>query len=258
MCGELEINKTVDFPYNLIIEDAEKISSDYLVEQFKNLILSGTFPSGYLLPTENTFCEKLGISRSTLREAFKVLSTYGLITRTNHGTYVNDSKDFSSSLVMDYRFEESSIIEILEFRKIFEAESAYLAAKNATADDIKELKKIMINMENCENDPESLSLNDVTFHIMIAKCTHNRLLLSVMKLISDTYYKGIRSQFELVEEIEGKSTLISTIYNHDKIFDAILLKDSETAAKAMREHMDTILISIEDILKKKEKEKEKI
>ena len=70
------------FPYDCILYGSEKITSDYLVEQFKMLILSDKFPPGYPLPTENTLCERLGIRRSTLREAFKVLSAYGLITRT--------------------------------------------------------------------------------------------------------------------------------------------------------------------------------
>lgn len=231
-----------DFPYGCILSGIDKITSDYLVEQFKSMILSDKFPAGYTLPNENTLCERLGISRSTLREAFKVLSAYGLITRTKHGTFINDSKDFSSSLVMDYSFEESSTIEILEFRKIFEAESAYLAAQNATTDDIKELKKLIMKMEEIgSSNPSALSYNDVTFHYMIANCTHNKLLISIMKLISDMYYKGIRNQFEKIEHIGEKTTYDATIFHHNNIFDAILLKDSEAAAKAMRRHMDSIL-----------------
>lgn len=254
MCGGPEININDDFPYSLILDEAEKLSADYLVDKFKGLILSGELPAEYTLPNENTLCEKLGISRSTLREAFKVLSTYGLITRTTHGTYVNNSKDFSLSFVMDYRFEESSALEILEFRKMFEAESAYLAAQNATTDDIKELKKILIDLENCGKNPSDLSYNDVAFHAMIAKCTHNKLLISIMKLVSNTYYKSIKSQFERVEFIEGKPALDTTIYYHNKIFDSILLKDSEAAASVMRDHMD----SIAERIKALEEEKEKI
>lgn len=247
MTEEKDITTKDDFPYECILFGAEKITADYLVEQFKSMILSDKFPAGYTLPNENTLCEKLGTGRSTLREAFKVLSAYGLITRTKHGTYINESKDFSTSLMIDYSFEESDIREILEFRKIFEAESAYLAAQNATTDDIRELKQIMIKMENCDGNPSALSYNDVAFHYMIARCTHNRLLISVMKLISDTYYKGIRSQFERVEHIGDQTTLEATIDFHTRIFDSILLKDSEAAAKAMREHMDSVLQEIEKL-----------
>ncbi len=233
-----------DFPYDAILCGTEKITADYLVKQFKSLILSNKFPAGYPVPNENTLCEKLGTSRSTLREAFSVLSEYGLITRTKHGTFINGSQDFSSSLVMDYRFEDSSILEILEFRKIFEVESAYLAAQNADTNDIKELKKSLIAIKSCEGDPEALTRNDVAFHLGIANCTHNRLLIGITKLVADTYYKGILGQFEIVENIGGMTTLEATIYYHNRIFDAILLKDSEAAAKAMREHMDSVLKEI--------------
>lgn len=236
--------KNDDFPYECILSGADKITSDYLVEQFKSMILSDKFPAGYTLPNENTLCEKLGTGRSTLREAFKVLSAYGLIKRTKHGTFVNGSEDFSSSLVMDYSFKEASVVEILEFRKIFETESAYLAAQNATTNDIRELKKLIVKMKEIgynNSPPSALSYNDLAFHHAIAECTHNRLLIGIMKLISDIYYKGMRKQFESLGYIGDKTTYEATIYHHTKIFGAILFKDSEEAAKAMREHMDSTL-----------------
>ena len=239
-----------EFPYNYILESTDKISSDYLVETFKSMILSDKFPVGYALPNENTLCEKLGISRTTLREAFKVLAAYGLITRTKHGTFINDSKNFSSSLKMDYHFEESDSRELLEFRKMLETESAYMAAQNATTDDIRELKRILINQENCKNSPSALSYNDTAFHMMIAQCTHNKLLMGIMQLISDSYYKNIRKQFETIDNIEGKTPYNSVFVYHNKIFDAILLKDPQAAANAMRKHINSILTAVEELEQK--------
>ena len=230
-----------EFPYDTIICSTEKSTSDYLVEQFKNMILSDIFPPGYIFPNENTLCEQIGVGRSTLREAFKVLSAYGLITRTKHGTFINDSKDFNSSFVINYNFQESDPIELMEFRKIFEAETSYLAAQKATTDDIMELKKLLIKMENCKNNISALSFHDVAFHYRIAYCTQNKLLVSIMKLISDTYYKGVRKQFEELEYIGDSTTYDATIYYHTKIFDAILLKNSEAASSTMREHLDSVL-----------------
>lgn len=230
-----------EFPYDTIICGTEKITSDYLVEQFKNMILSDIFPSGYVFPNENTLCEQIGVGRSTLREAFKVLSAYGLITRTKHGTFINDSKDFNSSFVINYNFQESDPVELMEFRKIFESETSYLAAQKATTDDIMELKKLLIKMENCKNNISALSFHDVAFHYRIAYCTQNKLLISIMKLISDTYYKGVRKQFEELEYIGDNTTYDITLYYHTKIFDAILLKNSEAASNTMREHLDTVL-----------------
>lgn len=241
--SELSIND--DFPYEYIIGGSDKLSADYIVEQFKSSILSDKFPAGYMLPNENTLCEKLGVSRSTLREAFKVLSSYGLITRTKHGTYINGSEDFNSSLVLDYHFECSDIMEMLEFRKIFEPELAYLAAQNADTDDIMELKKLIMKIKGLEGNPSALSYNDVAFHSMIARCTHNRLFISIMKLVSDTYYKGIKMQFETIDQINDLPPVEATIYYHNRIFDSILLKDSKAAAIAMKEHMEATIKSVE-------------
>lgn len=243
---DLESDKTNfdDFPYERITEGAEKMTAENVVRRFKMLILSGDLPGGAQLPTESTLCEKLGISRSMLREAFSVLSEYGLITRTKHGTFINASRDFSPSLVLDYRFEDSSILEILEFRKIFEVESAYLAAQNATTDDIKALKESIMAIKDCKDDPEALTLNDLAFHLGIANSTHNRLLISITQLVADTYYKGILAQFEIVQSMSGMTTQEATIYFHNKIFDAILLKDPNAAESIMREHMDSILAAV--------------
>lgn len=230
-----------EFPYDTIIGGTEKITSDYLVEQFKNMILSDIFPSGYMLPNENTLCEQLGIGRSTLREAFKVLSAYSLITRTKHGTFINDSKDFNSSFVINYNFQESDPVELMEFRKIFEAETAFLAAQKATTDDIMELKKLLIKIENCKTNISSLSFYDVAFHYRVAYCTHNKLLICMMKLISDTYYKGVRKQFEEIDHIGDRTTFEATLYYHTRIFDSILLKNSKLASEMMREHLDSAL-----------------
>ena len=191
-------DKICEFPYELIIGDTNKLTSDYLVKQFKNAIVTGALSSGCMLPNENTLCEKLGVGRSTLREAFKVLSVYGLIKRTKHGTYVNSVKDFNTSFLIDYNFEESDTKELMEFRIIFESETAFIAAQKATTEDI-------------------------------------------MELISDTYYKGIKHQFEKIDHIGALSTYDATMQFHNRIFDSILLKNSEEVSKAMREHLSCVM-----------------
>ena len=236
----------IEFPYASVIEGTDKITSDYLVEQFKSMILTERLPAGYLLPNETTICEQLGIGRSTLREAFKVLKTYGLINRTTHGTFINDSKDFSSAVIVDYSFEESSPKEILEFRQIFETEAAYLAARNATADDIKELKKILLQMEKHTGDSLATSYDDMRFHYQVACCTHNRLIISIMNLISSTYFKSIKYHFSSIESLNGRNPYEFAFHYHTKIFDSILLKDSAAAAEYMKEHIDITIASLKD------------
>ena len=172
-------DKICEFPYELIIGDTNKLTSDYLVKQFKNAIVTGALSSGCMLPNENTLCEKLGVGRSTLREAFKVLSVYGLIKRTKHGTYVNSVKDFNTSFLIDYNFEESDTKELMEFRIIFESETAFIAAQKATTEDIKELKKLIIKMEGCRDNISALSYYDAEFHSRIAYSTHNKLIMII-------------------------------------------------------------------------------
>ena len=67
--------------------------SQTLFQRFKDLILSGKFPEGYMLPNENVVSNALGIGRSTLREAYTALAVFGFIKRSKAGTFVNKITD---------------------------------------------------------------------------------------------------------------------------------------------------------------------
>jgi GntR family transcriptional repressor for pyruvate dehydrogenase complex len=64
--------------------------SQNLFQRFKELIMSGVFPTGYMLPNENIVSDMLGVGRSTLREAYTALAVFGFIRRSKAGTFINE------------------------------------------------------------------------------------------------------------------------------------------------------------------------
>ena len=103
-----------------------------VIEQIMNLIKNNKLKPGDKLPPERELAEKLSISRGSLREAFRVLESRGLIkSKPGGGRYIreirknghNSTENIISSL------EKSSILELLEAREMFEVKIAKIAAQ---------------------------------------------------------------------------------------------------------------------------------
>ena len=216
--------------------EAENIS-DRLVKKLLNMILSGTIKPGYMFPNEVEMCKQLNIGRSTLREAYKVLSAYGLITRTKRGTFVNEEKAFSSGAMMDFGLESADFAELFEFRVVLEAETARLATLRATPDDIEELGYLLKQMESVKEDINQFSLYDSAFHLKIAEASHNKLFCNTMKISSESFFKGIHDAF-IILDVDGIRR--ATDY-HRKIYAAILARNSQQGMELMRDHINNII-----------------
>lgn len=113
-----------------------------VIEQIKNLILEGNLTPGDVLPTERELAQSFGISRGTLREAFRILEREGLIeARPGGGRFLSKALDVAEdrSRILD-NIERATIIELLEARELFETGIVELAAKRATDEDIAEIE----------------------------------------------------------------------------------------------------------------------
>ena len=96
-------------------------ASDTLAERIRSMIVSGELPEGYEFPKEEEFCKQLGVGRSTLREAFKVLNASGYIKRVKgHGTVVNKISSIFESAPIVESLRLLEVREVLEFREMLE------------------------------------------------------------------------------------------------------------------------------------------
>lgn len=117
-----------------------------------------TLTPGSALPNENEMCQMLQIGRGTLREAYQILATNGLITRTKVGTYINDRSTIINFAPLSIVSELADYDDILNFRMMFEKECARAAAESITAEELKQLGvKLLMravtppNLRNCLN-----------------------------------------------------------------------------------------------------------
>ncbi|TZE82757.1 FadR/GntR family transcriptional regulator [Calorimonas adulescens] len=201
---------------------------DYIMEMINN----GEIKPGEKLYTENEFMKMFKVSKSVLREAFRVLENRGIIeTRPGDGRYmrlltvgVERDRDYYQ------KYKESAIIDIYECRQIIEVNIVRLAAMRATSDDIDALDKINREMKLMISDTRETDL-DMEFHLAISKAAHNIILFESMQNIINTL-KDINEKYILPHQ--ECRTLCA---EHQDIFEAIASRDENRAVYAMRNHL---------------------
>jgi|SRR5665647_503565 len=225
------------------LRSLQKMSTNSMAEELtikiKDMILSGELTKGYTFPNENEMCKLLNIGRSTLREAYKALEIYGMITRSRRGTLVNEKSKYDTNSIFTFEMERSDYDDLMVFRNILEKECVGLMALNATEDEVTELETILLSMEVNLGETESFSYFDSQFHLKIAEYSHNKLLSNIFNMNSEVFFRGIKSAFHVMDDKAQKRALDF----HKKIFSSIKGKSVEEAMKHMRNHINDIAIN---------------
>lgn len=193
---------------------------------------------GSKLPTEREMCESFGVSRTALREALRRLSARGLIRiHKGSGMYVSEIKIKdaieSLNLYYDLKFDKNLITQIIEVRMMVEPEIAALAAKNRSEQDIEELKKNLLEFENCDPDNTQKEADlDNKFHLSITKSTSN----PIMQIIMEPIYSLLpRMRNYIYANIEGEKP--KTLASHTSLLAAIEKGEQDRAYEIMKSHL---------------------
>ena len=214
----------------------EKTSvKDQTLEQLKNYILSGVVRLGERLPSERALADALGVGRYSVREALKVLEAVGLVeSRVGEGTFLttNTGASFGRILGLSLATWGGAMIELLDARKMIEAEAARAAAGRASPDDINgieaELKTMHANMDRVTAYLKA----DFNFHRLIGEASHNAIISQFVSNLIDMLEEVLQETHSasLPAQAEGGGT-------HQAIFDAIARGDADGAAVLMRDHI---------------------
>ena len=225
-------------------KDLEKNNiSQQLFQRFKELIISGKLPAGYMMPNENVVSEMLGVGRSTLREAYTALAVFSFIRRSKAGTFVNEIDNMVNIAPFSITVENSDLNDLLEFRYMLEGETASYAAKRATPEDIAQLEYYYEKMKEHRHDVNQFVDYDSMFHMQVATATHNKLLISTMMASKDSFENGIRLAMR-ESLVQNPRVIDVTIELHGKIIESIKNGDYQTAYTAMREHISYVNLTV--------------
>ena len=211
--------------------------SEQVAMQLASELEGNRWAPGEKLPSEAQLCLVFNVGRSTLREALKSLSFIGLITmRAGGGSYVSDqhSKYMDKPLLLTKGVlnTEKEVNDFCEARLMLEAEITGLCALRATAQDIRNLEKIVRDMKAAvDGGGEGFSDLDLNFHLAIATGGKNEVLGALLKHIRGG-----------LQEVISKSLVLTAgselaYQQHRAILDALKQKDPAAARKAMRAHL---------------------
>ncbi len=212
----------------------EKSLSESVADDILAMItIDKKFNIGDKLPNENELSAELKVSRTTLREAIRILVTHNILEiRRGKGTFVSELKNINESIGLEnISTQKLDVKDLYEMRLIFEPETAYYAAKRATD---KELEIILyygkLEEEMILNNEDRTEV-ERSFHKSIAKATHNEFMNKLMPIL----YKAIDNGVILSDE--NKSILQNTLNDHRMIMEFLEARNAEGAKSAMKIHI---------------------
>lgn len=211
-----------------------------IAEDISKRIIAGEFQVGSKLPTERDLCEQYGVSRPIIREAVIALETSGCINvRHGSGAWVVSMP--GQRTVDGVAISTApSPFEAMQARIAIEAESAALAARLGTEEDIQEIEKYLLAMKATKTAQSDEFLDaDLKFHLAIAKASKNSIFEQLVNDLWALRYSGAVSEF-VFERVEA-SGWKPTYKEHQDIFLAIKKRDEDAARKAMTAHLNSVV-----------------
>lgn len=205
-----------------------------VARQLQELIVQGHWEKGEKLPGEIELAKQFGVSRSTLREALRTLSSNGLV-KIKHGegnfAWYPEVEEYLNPLMPRLLVEREDILSIMEARSMVEVQTARLAATRASEEERAELQSLLEEMEASIDDRKQFAHYDHAFHKQIAIATNNNVIIKIYEAIEVLL---VSQQLEIVDYADA---IERGVNDHRAILDAILDSDEQRAADAMRKHM---------------------
>src|SRR5215472_13188563 len=202
-------------------EDGYRPAYETIAGKITELITSADLKPGDRLPTEHELSEQLGVSRTVVREAVKVLVATGLVyTRRGSGLYVDNKVSPFATTMLDSLtpFDPSDVISLYEFRLTLEPPAARLAAERITPHELRELREVVaLNRQSAETQQrQQWSESDAALHRVIAEATHNPFLASTIATTT-------RAQSWVFDIAAGRTQALLLTYaeQHATILEAI-------------------------------------
>ncbi|MES2785127.1 MAG: FadR/GntR family transcriptional regulator [Pseudomonadota bacterium] len=211
--------------------------SDSVYGALLDEIMAGRFSAGDRLPTENQLAQRFVVSRPVVREALQRLQSDGVvIARQGSGSYVQRSP---SQRVAELTQLQSlhEVLQVMEFRMAIEELSARLAARHRTEEHIREIERARRALSDSFGEGGLAKEADFAFHHAIAVASGNGLLVEAIDQLKERVVSGMNVTLSLTREASEKRR-DRVLDEHDRIVHAIRVGDSDSAAIAMRYHLD--------------------
>lgn len=211
-----------------------------IADQIVRLIKRGEYKTGSRLPPERDLARLLKVSRPSVREALIALEVEGFVeVRVGSGVYVAEPRAAARARTPDRSSRlnaDSGPFELISARRLLESECAALAARNASAAQVKRMRAALAAMARDRKRDEMPLANDRRFHLEIAEASGNSALALAVHTLWDQRTGPLFLQLE--HHFDTPELWQAAIVEHEAVVAAIEAHDPAKARAAMRRHMD--------------------
>lgn len=210
-----------------------------VASRLREQILAGELNAGDRLPTEAELCESFGVSRSTIREALRILSSQRLLTTTRGvrgGSSVTQighadvTEMLLDSIVLLTNSEGATVAELIEARELLEVPAARLAAGRRSEEQLDRLRRT-IPSTLVGVDPGQIFEVNRSFHDVLLEAAGNRLL----RVVTQPLFTVMQTRF--LRDRAGQPFWTRVMREHAAILDAVEAGDAERAGAQMADHL---------------------
>ncbi len=211
---------------------------EQIVQQIEEAVLNGSLKPGDQLPAERDLAQRMGVSRTAVREAVKTLREKGLVEAySGRGTFITNGTSQAARQSFDLMVkigQQEGSPHLVELRLILEPGIAALAAERATEEDLQAMREAVAVMDRSQKDPQAYIEADLDFHLALAEAAGNPLILSLI----DSIVGLLREQRIKIFNVEGGPQRGQ--FHHKRILAAMEHRDPEMAREAMRSHLEQV------------------
>lgn len=210
---------------------------EFIANEIKESFLKGDLLPGDKLPPERELAARFKVSRTSIREALRVLEINDLVEiRRSDGTFMKSTDISVNELLSEsiYKAEGKLVYEMLEVRLAIETECAFIAAERATSTDLENIRKWVMAMNNAKNEESGLEA-DLNFHNCIAEATHNSIFIELVHTLGKQMKNTIRAT--RTHRFANPERHHETNNEHQEIFLAIAQREPQKAKQLMKEHI---------------------
>lgn len=201
--------------------------------------------AGDSLPSIAALADRFSASRAVIREVLKSLEARGIIEVTNGRC--SKIRPVTSEPLLNYfqrclQVDNRAAWEFMEVRAALEAQTVSLAVKRATDAQLVALESIVGQMRENLHNADAFAELDVQFHLLIARASHNTLMVHLLESLRDAIRESVRKGLHKRLTLEQKETVQRF---HERLVETLLQRDLNGALDAIHAHFDEIAMSLD-------------
>lgn len=212
-----------------------------IVEQIEESLAQGTLRPGQRLPSERDLVEQFGASRSTVREALRVLESNGVVRSRPGDPNGPEILPFSPNALSKQitrltQADGVGLAELISFRMILDGSANLLAARLRSDDELAAMESTIAQMRHTlDSGYDEFSRADVAFHDAVALASRNSMIQVCNQVVRGVVLSLISDKIAHADN--SRALMLESLHHHEEVLDAIRAGDGPAAARISRRNL---------------------